>query len=56
MIAWERLFRRALKIVDSVAASGEKTLRKTFSELDTLDFRPSFDECVGIVKDALEKS
>ena len=30
-------------------------LRKTFSALDTLDFRPSFDECVGIVHHILEK-
>jgi hypothetical protein len=35
-------------------ASDEKALRKTYAELDTLEFRPSFDECLGIVAPLLE--
>jgi hypothetical protein len=37
-------------------ASGEKTLRKTYAELDTLDFQPSFDECFKVVADLLDRS
>lgn len=37
-------------------ASDEKALRKTYAELDTLDFRPSFDECLGIVAPLLNAS
>jgi hypothetical protein len=31
-------------------------LRKTYADLDTLDFRPTFDECLGIVEDLLDHS
>ena len=37
-------------------AAGDKTLRMTFSELDVLDFKPSYGECVRIVEDVLSKS
>ena len=37
-------------------AAGDKTLRETFSELDVLDFKPSYGECVRIVEDVLRKS
>lgn len=35
-------------------ASDEKILRKTFSELDILDFSLSFDECMRVVGEVLE--
>jgi predicted nucleotidyltransferase component of viral defense system len=34
-------------------ASQEAVLRESFAELEILDFRRSFDECVALVKDAL---
>ena len=37
-------------------ASGEKALRKTFAELDTLDFQPSFEECIKVVEAVLDRS
>jgi hypothetical protein len=37
-------------------SSSEKTLRTTFAALDVLDFRPSYDDCVGILKKALAKA
>jgi predicted nucleotidyltransferase component of viral defense system len=36
-------------------ASDEKALRKTFAELDTLEFRPSFDECLAVVAPLLDR-
>ena len=35
-------------------ASDEHALRTTFAALDMLDFRPSFDECLVLVRDALK--
>jgi hypothetical protein len=43
---WKRLFQRALSIIDAA-------LREAFGALDVLDFRRSYDECVGLVKKAL---
>jgi hypothetical protein len=34
-------------------ASGDKILRTAFKELDTLEYRPSYDHCLGIVRKAL---
>jgi len=50
------ILRERREIIRKRIASGEKTLRETFSELDTLDFRPSFDECVRTVNDTLKNS
>jgi len=50
------VLRERSEVIRKRIASSEKTLRKTFSELDTLDFRPGFDECVSIVEAALAKS
>ena len=37
-------------------ATGGKALRTAFEALDTLDYRPSYDECVGVVLNALESA
>lgn len=37
-------------------ASGDKILRTAFAALDVLDYRPSYDECLAILKSALEKA
>lgn len=34
-------------------ASDDRILRKTFKELDTLEYRPTYDDCLEIVKRAL---
>lgn len=36
-------------------ADGEKQLRIDFAELQVLDYRPSYDECVSVVKRVLER-
>ncbi len=36
-------------------ASAEKTLRTSYAELDTLDFQPSFDECLEAVIAVLDR-
>jgi hypothetical protein len=35
-------------------ASGDRQLRGDFAELEVLDYRPSYDACVKMVKQALE--
>jgi len=35
-------------------SSGEKALRTAFAGLDTLEFRPSYDECLRIVAKTLD--
>ena len=37
-------------------ASGDKILRTTFKELETLDYRPTYDHCVKVLRDALKRS
>jgi len=37
-------------------AAGATALRTAFSGLDTLDFRPNFDECVRIIEGVLDRS
>ncbi len=64
--SWEALFRYALQAIDSVRerrdavlerlASADALLRKTFAGLDVLDCRPSYDECVGVLRKALAKA
>jgi hypothetical protein len=50
------ILRERRDAIRSRIASGEKALRKTYSELDTLDFQPSFDECRKAVVALLERS
>jgi len=33
--------------------SGDRLLRTTFAELDVLDYRPTYNHCLGIVKGVL---
>jgi predicted nucleotidyltransferase component of viral defense system len=49
------ILRERRDVVRKRIASDETALRKTFTALDTLDFRPSYDECVRIVRDLLGK-
>lgn len=44
------------EVIRKRIASSEEALRKTYAELDTLDFRPSFDECLGVVAGLLDRS
>jgi hypothetical protein len=37
-------------------SSSEKSLRTTFADLDVLDFRPSYDHCVGVLKQELARA
>jgi hypothetical protein len=37
-------------------ASGGKALRTAFDALDTLDYRPSYDECIRVVLEALDSA
>ena len=50
------MLRERREIICTRIAAGEKALRTAFSGLDTLEFRPGFDECVRIVEDVLDKS
>jgi Nucleotidyl transferase AbiEii toxin, Type IV TA system len=44
------------KIIRERIAKGAKALRTAFSALDTLEFRPDYDECIRIVDEVLGKS
>ena len=37
-------------------AGSEQALRRTYAELDTLDYQPSFDECLKAVAELLDRS
>ena len=50
------ILRERRDVVRARIASGGKALRTAFSGLDTLEFRPSFDECVKAVEEALAGS
>ena len=50
------ILRERREMIRTRIATGEKGLRTAFSGLDTLEFRPEFDECVRIVEDVLDKS
>jgi hypothetical protein len=50
------ILRERREMIRRRIATGAKALRTTFSGLDTLEFQPSFDECVRIVEDVLDKS
>jgi predicted nucleotidyltransferase component of viral defense system len=49
------ILRERRDAIRSRIASDEKALRKTYAELDTLEFRPSFDECLGVVAPLLDR-
>ncbi len=48
------ILRERREAIQKRIASDEKILRKTFSELDILDFSLSFDECIRVVGEVLE--
>ena len=50
------ILRERRDAIRSRIASSEQTLRKTYSELDTLEFQPSFDECRKTVAELLDRS
>ena len=50
------ILRERREMIRTRIATGAKALRTTFSGLDTLEIQPSFDECVRIVEDVLDKS
>jgi hypothetical protein len=37
-------------------SSADRILRTTFNELDVLDYRPTYDHCVQVVKRVLKRS
>ncbi|MDA1117902.1 MAG: nucleotidyl transferase AbiEii/AbiGii toxin family protein [Proteobacteria bacterium] len=47
------ILRERAKIIRTRIAAGEKALRTAFSGLDTLEFKPGYEECVRIVEDVL---
>lgn len=44
------------KVILERISSGKLALRTTFAALDVLEYRPSFDECVDVVTEALERA
>lgn len=50
----EPVLRDRRNVVLARIADADKQLRSEFSELEVLDFRPSYDECIAIVKRTLE--
>jgi len=50
------ILRERREIIRTRIATGEKALRTAFSGLDTLEFKPGFDECVRIVEDVLGRN
>jgi len=50
------ILRERGKIIRTRIATGEKALRTAFTGLDTLEFKPGYNECVRIVEDVLGKS
>ena len=50
------ILRERSNIIRKRIATGEKALRTAFSGLDTLEFKPGYDECVRIVENVLAKN
>jgi hypothetical protein len=48
------ILRKQRSAIREHLSSGEKALRAAFAGLDTLEFRPSYDECVRIVEKTLD--
>lgn len=51
----EPILRDARKIVLARIADADRQLRSEFSELEVLEFRPSYDDCVAIVRKTLNR-
>jgi hypothetical protein len=49
------ILRERGSLIRTRLATSEKALRETFAELDTMEFRPSFDECVSTLEKLLGK-
>ena len=52
----ESVLRESCDAILERLASGDKILRTTFKELEVLDYRPTYDHCVELVKSALKRS
>jgi predicted nucleotidyltransferase component of viral defense system len=50
------ILRERREIIRKRISTGEKALRTAYSGLDTLEFKPDYDECVRIVEDVLGKN
>ena len=50
------ILRERREVIRTRIATGAKALRTAFSGLDTLEFKPGYDECTRIVEDVLDKS
>jgi hypothetical protein len=50
------ILRERREVIRARMVAGAKALRTAFSGLDTLEFKPGFDECVRIVEDVLDRS
>lgn len=50
------ILRKQRSAIRERISSGDKALRAAFAGLATVDFRPSFDDCVGIVAQALDSA
>ena len=50
------ILRTQRAVIRERIASGGKALRIAFEALDTLDYRPSYDECLRIVAKVLDES
>ena len=51
----EPILRDTRKIVLARIADADRQLRSEFSELEVLDFRPSYDDCIAIVRKTLNR-
>jgi len=50
------ILRERREMIRARMAAGATALRTAFSGLDTLEFKPGYDECVRIVEDVLDRS
>jgi hypothetical protein len=50
------ILRAQRKAIRERLATGDKALRTAFAALDTLEFSPTYDECVRIVANALDEA
>jgi hypothetical protein len=50
------VLRERRKVLLERITSGKRVLRTTLAALDVLEFRPSFEECIDIVADTLERA
>ena len=50
------ILRERKQVIRTRIAKGEKALRTVFSEIDTLEYRPEFDECIETIERVLNES